>query len=181
MEDVHRVNEFICHTPLSDPYRMDYLQFDSWQGQSIFLFFKTSRQAVGLIQSPLQWILGFFFFHGQELVELCHCSLLYAFLVWTETILTFTPLIKLSIVPNLVRQAESGIILWSSSCFQFPRSPSSVCWVGCYEWLRNASSFKASTPSLCTQVWQAVNRRGWTSQQWHGGTYILTVVCDMLK
>jgi ABC-type transport system involved in Fe-S cluster assembly fused permease/ATPase subunit len=116
------------------------------------------------------------------LVELCHCSLLYAFLWWTEAILTFTPLIKLNTLPNLVRQAESSIILWSSSCYQFARSAASVCWVGCYEWWwRNASSFKISTRSLCTQVWQAVNRRGWTSRQWHGGTCILTVVCDMLK
>jgi hypothetical protein len=39
---------------------MDYLQFDSWQGQGIFLFSKTSRQNVGLIQPPLLLVLGFF-------------------------------------------------------------------------------------------------------------------------
>jgi len=44
------------------------------------------------------------FFQGQELVEICHCSLFYAFLVWTETNLIFTPLIKLNTLPNLVRQ-----------------------------------------------------------------------------
>jgi len=39
---------------------MDYLQFDSWQEQSIFLLSKISRQAVGFIEPPLQWVLGFF-------------------------------------------------------------------------------------------------------------------------
>lgn len=121
------------------------------------------------------------FFQGQELVELCHCFHLYAFLVWTETTLIFIPLIKLNTVPNLARQAESSIVFWSSSCLQFPRSAASVCCVGCYEWWRNASSVEASTPSLCKQMWQLVYRRGWISWQWHDGAYILTVDCDMHK
>lgn len=58
MEDVHTVNEFRCHTPSSDPYRMDNLQFDSWQGQDISLIFKTSRQSVELIQPLVHWVLG---------------------------------------------------------------------------------------------------------------------------
>jgi hypothetical protein len=77
---------------------------------------------------------------------------------WCEQrqLLIFTPLIKLNTVPNLIRQTESSIVFWSSSCLQFPGSAASVCWVGCYEWWRNASSIEASTPSLasrCDRQW----------------------------
>jgi hypothetical protein len=34
------------------------LEFDSQQGQEIFLFFIVSRAALGSMQPPIQWILG---------------------------------------------------------------------------------------------------------------------------
>jgi hypothetical protein len=37
---------------------MDDAQFNSSQGQKIFLFFKMSRLAVGAIEPPIQWVLG---------------------------------------------------------------------------------------------------------------------------
>jgi hypothetical protein len=35
-------------------------EFNSWQGQEIFLFFITSTPAVGPTQPPIQWVLEAF-------------------------------------------------------------------------------------------------------------------------
>jgi len=37
---------------------MDNLQLDSWQGQKLILFSKTSRLATGTTQPPSQWAPG---------------------------------------------------------------------------------------------------------------------------
>jgi len=37
-------------------YRMDNIGFESWEGQEIFLSFKSCRLALGPTQFPIQWV-----------------------------------------------------------------------------------------------------------------------------
>jgi hypothetical protein len=42
----------------SDGLRAEWLGFDSWQGQKVFLYSTASRSALGLIQPPIKCVPG---------------------------------------------------------------------------------------------------------------------------